>query len=403
MAAAPTTCAACTAVRKVSLVAIPPSSSAGRPARYTRSRRSRCSLEEKVAFLADARHYRKRPRTVETIETHFAWVFLAGERAYKLKKPLRQGSVNYSTLARRERVCRAELALNRRLAPGIYLRVVPLARNDAGGLVRAAGVKVVDWLVEMVRLPAARMLDRAILTGAIGPRDLERLMARLAIFFRRAKRRPMSDRHYLARLRRQILRNAHELRAPDLALDRSLVEEVIRSQLTFLDRHGQLLAGRGARLLDGHGDLRPEHVFLGTRRAGACVIDCLEFDPDLRRLDPAQEIAFLALECARLGAAHLADDLVAQYARATGDPAPRTLIHFYASRCAAVRAQIAAWHLRDAAYARDSRKWRGRAQSYLTDALRHIRSAVIRPAAPASSRGAAQPACRQSSAPAPGR
>lgn len=333
------------------------------------------SLEEKVAFLADARHYRGRPRAVEAIETHFAWVFLVGERAYKLKKPLRQASMSYRTLALRERACRAELELNRRLAPGIYLRVVPLGRNAAGELMRARGVKIVDWLVEMVRLPASRMLDQAILAGAVRPRDLHRLVTRLAAFFRNARRRPMSDRDYLARLQQEVRRNAQELRAPDLALDRILVEEVVRSQLGLLNEHAQLLAGRGARLLDGHGDLRPEHAFLGTRGALACVIDCLEFDPDLRRLDPAEEISFLALECRRLGATHVAADLLALYVRTTGDPVPQALIHFYMSRRAAVRAQIAAWHLRDAAFARQSRKWRRHAHSYLADALRHIHRA----------------------------
>jgi aminoglycoside phosphotransferase family enzyme len=332
-------------------------------------------LAEKVAFLADPRHYRRRPRTVETIETHFAWVFLVGQRAYKLKKPLRQTPIDYSTLARRERACRAELELNRRLAPGIYLRVIPLGRNAAGALTRAAGAKVVDWLVQMVRLPGERMLDRAILAGTVAPRDLGRLMSRLAAFFRRARRRPMSDRDYLTRLRQQILSNAHELRATDLALDRSLVDEVIQSQLTFISRHVQVLAGRGAHLLDGHGDLRPEHVFLGTRGTGTCVIDCLEFDPDLRHLDSAEEIAFLALECERLGANRVAGDLIARYICATGDSVPQPVTHFYMSRRAAVRAQIAAWHLRDAAFAGESRKWRARAHSYLADALRHVRRA----------------------------
>ena len=339
----------------------------------TRCGAAACSLEEKVAFLADARHYRGRPRSVETIETHFAWVFLVGNRAFKLKKPLCRGSMNYSTLSHRARACRAELELNRRLAPGVYLRVVPLGRKANGALMRGRGVQVVDWLVEMVRLPRVRMLDRAILRGAIGPRDLEQLMARLATFFRRAKRWPMSDRDYRDRLRQQILRNAHELQARDLALDRTLTQLFARSQLAFLDRHGPLLTGRGAHLLDGHGDLRPEHVFLGTRSAAACVIDCLEFDSDLRRLDPAEEIAFLALECDRLGAAYVADDLVAQYAGATRDPVPQPLILFYKSRRAAVRAQIAAWHLRDAAFAAESDQWRASAHSYLAEALRYIR------------------------------
>jgi uncharacterized protein len=369
----------------------------------TRGGAPACGIDEKVAFLTDARHYRPRLRTIQTIETHFAWVFLAGERAYKLKKPLRQASVDYTTLALRERACREELELNRRLAPGVYLRVVPLGRNRSGALTWGAGVQLVDWLVEMMRLPAERMLDRAILAGAIAPRDLAGVMAKLAIFFRRAKRRPMSDRDYIARLRQQTLRNERELHAPDLALDSRLIEQVIQSQLAFLGEHARLLAGRGARLRDGHGDLRPEHVFLGTRTAAACVIDCLEFDPDLRRLDPAEEIAFLTLECERLGTREVADDLVALYPRATGDSVAPALIHFYASRCAAVRAQIAAWHLRDAAFAGESCKWRARGHSYLADALRHARSAVTPPTTPATSREEATPACRGSSVPAPGR
>jgi uncharacterized protein len=369
----------------------------------TRGGAPTCGIDEKVAFLTDARHYRPRPRAIETIETHFAWVFLAGERAYKLKKPLRQASVDYTTLAHRERACRMELELNRRLAPGVYLRVMSLGRNRSGALTWGAGVQVVDWLVEMVRLPAARMLDRALCAGTITPRDLAAVMARLASFFRRAEPRPMSDRDYVARLRQQTLRNAQELHAPDLALDSSLVEEVIQVQLAFLDQHARLLRGRGARLRDGHGDLRPEHVFLGTRTAAACVIDCLEFDADLRRLDPAQEIAFLTLECERLGARDVADAWVALYPRATGDSPAQALIHFYASRCAAVRAQIAAWHLRDEAFAGESRKWRARGHSYLADALRHARSAVTPPTTPAMPRAKATPAPRGSSVPGPGR
>ncbi len=369
----------------------------------TRDRDSTCGIDRKIAFLTDARHYPTRPRSVGTIETHFAWVFLAGRRAYKLKKPLRWAAVDYSTLAHRERACRLELELNRRLAPEVYLRVLSLGRDRHGALTWGAGVQVVDWLVEMARLRAARMLDRVIRAGGAGAGDLARLMMRLAVFFRSTTRRPASDASYLLRLRQQIRSNAHELRAPDLALDRTLVNDIIDSQLVFLDQRAPLLRGRGARLCDGHGDLRPEHVFLGSRSAPPCVIDCLEFDPDLRRLDPAEEIAFLALECERLGAMQMADDLVVLYSRATGDPVPQGLVHFYASRRAAVRAQIAVWHLRDEAFAGESNEWRACAHSYLNDALRHARSAVNLPARPATSREEAIPARRGSSAPAPGR
>ena len=343
-------------------------------------RRDAAAMREKVAWLATLCHYPGHPQTVEVIETHFAWVFLAGTRAYKLKKPLQQASMDYRTLSRRERACREELRLNRRLASDVYLRVLPLLRDRGGALtlrrVSGGGSRVADWLVEMRRLPTARMLDRVIGAGGPRPADLDRLAARLAAFFKHAERRPQTDAAYRSRLRREIHRNADELGARDLRLRRRLVGGVIRAQLDFLARHPGAFAGRGARLIDGHGDLRPEHVSLGGSSRGVCVIDCLEFDRGLRRLDPAEEIAFLALECARLGAAEAAEGMILRYLGASGDAAPPALLHFYASRRAALRAQLASWHLRDAAFAGQRREWRARAHSYLEDARRHAQRAA---------------------------
>jgi uncharacterized protein len=337
------------------------------------------AMREKVAWLATPSHYPGHPQTVEVIETHFAWVFLAGTRAYKLKKPLQQASMDYRTLTRRERACREELRLNRRLAADVYLRVLPLLRDRGGALTLrrvGGGSRVSDWLVQMRRLPASRMLDQLIGAGGPRPAEIERLAARLAAFFKHAERRPQTDTAYRSRLRREIHRNAHELGARDLRLRRRLVDGVIRVQLDFLARHPGAFAGRGARLIDGHGDLRPEHVSLGGSSRGVRVIDCLEFDRGLRRLDPAEEIAFLALECARLGASEAAAGMIRRYLGASGDAAPPALLHFYASRRAALRAQLASWHLRDAAFAGQWREWRARAHSYLEDARRHAQSAA---------------------------
>lgn len=341
------------------------------------------TLREKVSFLFGAPHAQGASNTVEVIETHFAWVFLAGDRAYKLKKAMRQGSMDYRTVAQRERACREELRLNRRLAPGVYLRVLPVRCARAASSRRGAAAETIDWLIEMRRLPVERMLDRAIAQGTVGERDLGRAMRALASFFATARRQPMSDRAYVSRLRRQIGVNARELLASDLKLSHPRVREVEALQFRFLTEQSEVLAGRGAHLIEGHGDLRPEHVFLGVPSASeplmrrACVIDCLEFDPDLRRLDPAEEIAFLALECQRLGAVTLADAFIGRYRAATGDVAPQVLFDFYRSRRAAVRAQIAAWHLRDETFAGEGRIWRGQAHEYLREALHHIEQALM--------------------------
>jgi aminoglycoside phosphotransferase family enzyme len=327
--------------------------------------------QEKLDFLGDPHRYPDRPARVDIVETHFAWVFLTERYAYKMKKPLRRASMDYATVGKRERACRNELRLNRRLSPGVYLGVVALVRRRDGGLAFGQGRDVVDWLVKMRRLPAARMLDRQIAQHTVTPADLDAVSATLAAFFGRARRRPLRPATYERWLRRRTLENARDLRARDLRLSRARISTAIRAQLAFLARGASLLASRSAGLRDGHGDLRPEHVCLTVP---PCVIDCLEFDRDLRRLDPAAEIAFLGLECARLGASWVSDRLIHGYRAAMRDPVPDALVHFYMSQAAATRAKIAAWHVRDPRYNR--RRWIARANAYLIDATRHARQAL---------------------------
>jgi aminoglycoside phosphotransferase family enzyme len=311
------------------------------------------------------------PGKIQVIETHFAWVFLTEHHAYKMKKPMQQATMDYRTLESRERGCRNELRLNRRLAPSIYIDVVPLSRGSDGSLEIGGRKDVVDWLVKMWRLPAPRMLDRAILDGTLAPGDLDAMIELLAGFFKAARRMPLSKPAYLRRLRTDTLQNASDLCAPDLALNPAWVDPVIDAQLAYISNAG-LLGSRGAHLVDGHGDLRLEHVYLGRLPA---VIDCLEFDRDLRRLDPAEEIANLVLGCGRLQRPDLTGELLRRYRQAMRDPIPGHQMQFYMSRRAVIGAKVAAWHVRDPMYA-DRQPWIVRANSYLDDAMRHVSSAL---------------------------
>jgi len=332
--------------------------------------------EHKRESSRPAHRVRGKLERIEIIETHFAWVFLAGARAYKLKKSVRTPAMDYRTVAQRERGCRSELRLNRRLAPSVYLDVVPVIRRRDGSSGLPCGPRVVDWAVKMRRLPAARMLDRALLEHTVTERDLRALSALLSTFFRCARVEPMSATAYLRRVRLRTRQNYRDLCARDLGLSSLRTRRVIDAQFKFIACSGALLGGRGARLIDGHGDLRPEHVYLGSSSDSACVIDCLEFDRDLRRLDPAEELAFLSLECTRLGAGRMGRDLLQRVQRSSGDPVAAAVTYFYMSQCALVRAKIAAWHLRDPNYAHCPRLWRGLANAYLTDALHYVRLAL---------------------------
>lgn len=337
-------------------------------------RSAQATLESKVAFLRDPRSHAARQGRTEVIETHFAWVFLTARHAYKLKKPQRQSAMDYRTLAARRQGCREELRLNRRLAPSVYLAVVPLSSDTSGALTLGPGVRVEDWLVKMRRLPSARMLDRALATGTVTDVQFDRVVRRLAKFFRGARCHPIDGKSYVRRLRRQIAANRRELQRFGARLQQRLVDQVASAQLECLARLRAALAERGAHVVDGHGDLKPEHVCLGPP---LCVIDRLEFDPELRRLDPFEELAFLALELERIGHQDLAAQLLRRSALLCRDHVAGAVIHFYMSHRAATRAMLAAWHLDDPQFP-DARPWIARAHSYLRDALRHARRALRR-------------------------
>jgi len=335
------------------------------------------TTRRKLAFLRCADSYPEEARgDVEVIETHFAWIFLTAAHAYKMKKPERH-VWDYSLLDIRERGCRTELRLNRRLAPSVYLDVVPLSCEHDGRLVLGKGERVVDWLIKMRRLPAARALDASFRNaGCVSAREQSGVITLLSRFYRSAANRPLTSAGYLRSLRARIARNGEDLRVPDLRVNSLWVDQIVRIQQQYVRDNESLLGARASHLVDGHGDLRPEHIFLEGPDGVPCVIDCLEFDPRLRRLDPAEEVAFLMLECKRLGAHEFADQLGTGVLAALADAVPRGLLHFYMSCQALNRAKVAAWHLRDRRGTRRARHWRARTDSYLSDADHYARWAA---------------------------
>jgi aminoglycoside phosphotransferase family enzyme len=312
-----------------------------------------------------------------------SWVFLGGDEAFKLKKPVRFPYLDFSTLARREAACRAELALNRRLAPDVYKAVAPVVcagnglaigrpiAEPAGRPARGGG-EIVDWLVVMRRLDPGGTLERAIAARTLTVRQLDGLLAALADFYRHAAVVPVSPEAHLRNLRRNIAFNMQVLLDARLDLPAGLVRETGRVQRRFLVQHAALIAGRvrGRHIVDGHGDLRPEHIWLGPP---VRIIDCLEFNASLRAVDPFDEIAFLCLECERLGCAWAA----AHVSRRAGQvlphgPPPGGLFAFYRCHRAAMRARLAAAHLLEPE-PRTPEKWRRLARTYLQLAARDAR------------------------------
>lgn len=321
------------------------------------------SLADKVAFLSRPESHRGRAREVAVRETHMSWVFLTGDRVYKLKKPVRFAYLDFSTLQRREAACRAELALNRRLTEGVYLDVAALTATAAGLAIGGEGT-VVDWLVVMRRLPEHGTLEAAIAAGTATPAVADRIAETLAGFYRHARRVAVAPPRHMTEWRRLIADNRRVLLDPRLGLPIARVRAVDRVERAFLDRHAGLLAARVAarRIVDAHGDLRPEHVWLLDGRVA--IIDCLEFNPRLRALDLLDELAFLHLECERLGAPAIGERIRRHVARAMRDDAPEALFLFYRCHRAMLRARLAIAHLLEPA-PRTPEKWPRLARAYL--------------------------------------
>lgn len=317
-----------------------------------------------IAFLSDPDSYPEAPADVEVQETHMARVFLTDRHAYKLKKAISLSFLDYSTPALRREYCEAEIRLNRRLAPSVYLGVVPVCIGDSGRLQLDGPGNPVDWLVKMERLPARYLLDQALTEENVTAAQLEAVSRLLARFYRDAAPLDVPGDRYTANLRKRISDNVHALQEILTPHARQRLDNIAASLNGFIDGERELFSERARRIIDGHGDLRPEHVYFGTPPA---VIDCIEFNRDFRANDPIDEIAFLDMECRRKQNRWAGAVFLDAYCTICDDCATQPLMSFYRGHRALLRAKLALWHLED--YPDEPAKWYRKADEYLAVAL----------------------------------
>jgi uncharacterized protein len=305
-------------------------------------------LTRLIEALSDPAAYPEPVGAVEVRQTHISAVFLAGTHVYKVKKPVDLGFVDYSTLEKRRHFCDEEVRLNRRLAPEIYHGVVAVTRD--GGAIRMGGEgegEVVEWAVEMERLPDGATLREHLRREDLGSAALEELAGRIAAFHASAE----GGDDIAASGRFEVVgRNARE----DFEQSESQVGDTVSPEVferlralteEALARLRAVIEGRAARGVprDTHGDLRLGHVyrFPGRRPpADWVVVDCIEFNERFRHADPVADMAFLAMDLTRLGRKDLAWVFAEAYFRAAGDAEGRALLPFYAAYRAAVRGKV---------------------------------------------------------------
>jgi aminoglycoside phosphotransferase family enzyme/predicted kinase len=301
---------------------------------------------ELIEGLSVPSAYSHPTESVEVHQTHISIVFLAGALAYKIKKPVDLGFLNYSTLERRRHFCDEEVRLNRRLAPSVYLGVVPVTTERKRIAMEGKG-SVVEWAVKMQRLPDSATLQAHLKRGAIEADSIEELSLRLAAFHAGAESGPrISQGGSYEAITRNALENFEQSAGHvGATLSASTFERLKSLTEAALAAFRDIIEGRASQGLprDTHGDLRLDHVYWFPERQEPddwLVIDCIEFNDRFRHADPIAELAFLAMELMLEGHRDLADRFVEAYLRASGDEQGRLLLPFYRAYRAAVRGKV---------------------------------------------------------------
>ncbi|MEX3007221.1 hypothetical protein [Hoeflea sp. TYP-13] len=303
-------------------------------------------FSDKVDFLKDPSSYPGTTNKVRVRETHTAMVFLTDERVYKMKKPVRFAYLDATRLDSREHLCREEYRLNSQLSANTYLGVTPLRLDNDGRFALNGSGKIVDWLVVMERLPEAQFLSNRITGNDVSRTEITELAAYLSDFYRRQRRNPVLTPIYANHLIRESRVNEQHLTAMRAELNCSSIDAVLKASHTQLHKNMPEIKDRICEglIVEGHGDLRPEHVCLVSPPV---LFDRLEFDPNMLAIDIYDEVNYLGLECRQAGAEWIGPLLLHLVEERIGDAPSPGLLETYSVFRLLLRARLAIDHLLD--------------------------------------------------------
>lgn len=329
--------------------------------------------------------------SVEVVQTHVSYVLLAGEHAYKMKKPLSLGFLDYGTLEKRRAMCEEEVRLNRRLCSDVYLGVAPVTRLADAGAAAAYRVggegEVVEYAVHMRRVPRERMLDAMLGRGEAmrrrAPHGAAAIVRRVAREMASFHARAATDARIASFGRMEALRanwaENFQQAAPFVGtlISTEALAAVRAYAERFLAANAALIEGRadGGRVRDCHGDLRSDAVYV-REDGGICVMDCIEFNDRIRYGDVAGDIGFLAMDLEFRGHRELADELLGAYLGEARDETLPLVLGFYRAYRAFVRGKVEAMRSAEAEVPEAARAAsRSAARRYFELALSYVGAA----------------------------
>jgi aminoglycoside phosphotransferase family enzyme/predicted kinase len=303
-------------------------------------------LPDLIAALSQPGAYPQPVATIEVRQTHISVVFLADPFVYKIKKPVHPEFLDFRTLELRRHFCDEEVRLNRRLAPQVYLGVVPIVRTPSGVRVEGTG-EAIEWAVKMQRLPDDATLQQRLRRGEVTIEQIEALARRIAAFHRQAE---TNERIAAFGRFEAVARNIRDVFAQATPHVGTTVSEAVfdRTQRRADDELTRLRPlieerARQGRPRDCHGDLHLDHVYCFPDRPppdDLVVIDCIEFNERFRFIDPIADMAFAAMDLTFHGRRDLVRSFTDAYFRAAGDAEGPALLPLYSGYRAAVRGMV---------------------------------------------------------------
>ena len=316
-----------------------------------------------LAAMMNPTFYPHRVDAIARRETHISTVFLTGPFVYKVKKPVNLGFLDFTSLAKRTHYCRQEVVLNRRLASGVYLDVVPITCREGKFALNGSG-ETMESVVKMRQLNEADAMLPRLQRGELTDGEIRELVDRLVDFYAHA---PSSDLPE-ATGKRAWEENL-QLMEPFVGslIDRRRFAFVSSASKAFYGRHQHLFERRveNGKIRDGHGDLRCDHIYFTAD--GIQIIDCIEFNDGLRILDTISDLAFLAMDLEYNGFLQPAGALIREYITRTDDFGALPLLDFYRCYRAMVRCKVSCFLLRDVGLSKTRRQsLLAAADAYLT-------------------------------------
>ena len=307
--------------------------------------------EHMLAALSNAAAYPHPADELVHLHTHISDVFLAGAYAYKVKKPVELGFLDFTTLSKRRRACEDEVRLNKRLAPQIYLGVVPI--RNIGGKFKVGsepddgGAEVADYAVKMVRMPQEGMLDQLAAAGKLGRDQMRDVAHQLARFHGLAEHGPKIDLYGgLDNIADHVRQNLAQTE-PYIgrSIMRSQLERIRSYAQDFMRTHAALFFARvsAGRIVDGHGDLHLRNMCLYYD--AVVIFDCIEFSQRFRAGDAIGDIAFLTMDLGAHNLPRLGNCFLNEYLQRTDDYAGLAVLDFYQTYRACVRGKVASFLL----------------------------------------------------------